>query len=392
MSAARAKARVVVDGSNIATEGRVTPSLAQLDEAVRAYIEENPGADVIVVVDATFEHRVPASERAAFGEAILAGEVVTPPAGAIGRGDAFILKIADRIDAVVLSNDSFQEFQEEYPWLFDEGRLVGGKPVRGVGWVFTTRLPVRSPKVLRQAKKAAKAAPVEPTAKRAAKKAPAKAPVTPAKAPAKRATRAAKAEPAAQPASAAKAEPVAKPAAAAKAEPVARAKKAAKAAPVEPTAKRAAKKAPAKAPAAPAKAPAKRAAKATPRPVAPVEPTAKRAAKRVAPPASEATPEPAVALRRGRHPVNPEPEFTRFLGAHRIGARLTGEVVTFTSHGAVVTVEVRGGGRVECYAPTASLGSPPPARARDVLSRGERHAFRLVAVDPERRIAELALA
>ena len=319
MSAARAKARVVVDGSNIATEGRVTPSLAQLDEAVRAYIEENPGADVIVVVDATFEHRVPASERAAFGEAILAGEVVTPPAGAIGRGDAFILKIADRIDAVVLSNDSFQEFQEEYPWLFDEGRLVGGKPVRGVGWVFTTRLPVRSPKVLRQAKKAAKAT-------------------------------------------------------------------------VEPAAKRAAKKAPAKAAASPAKAPAKRAAKTAPPPVAPAGPTAKRAAKKSTPPAPEAAPEPAVALRRGRHPVNPEPEFTRFLAAHRIGAKLTGEVVTFTSHGAVVTVEVRGGGRVECYAPTASLGSPPPARARDVLSRGERHAFRLVAVDPERRIAELALA
>ncbi len=378
MSAARAKARVVVDGSNIATEGRVTPSLAQLDEAVRAYIEENPGADVIVVVDATFEHRVPASERAAFGEAILAGEVVTPPAGAIGRGDAFILKIADRIDAVVLSNDSFQEFQEEYPWLFDEGRLVGGKPVRGVGWVFTTRLPVRSPKVLRQAKKAAKAT-VEPAAKRAAKKAPAKAAASPAKAPAKRAARAAKAE------------PVAKPTPAAKAEPVAKAKRAAKAS-VEPAAKRPAKKAPAKAAATPAKAPAKRAAKTAPPPVAPAGPTAKRAAKKSTPPAPEAAPEPAVALRRGRHPVNPEPEFTRFLAAHRIGAKLTGEVVTFTSHGAVVTVEVRGGGRVECYAPTASLGSPPPARARDVLSRGERHAFRLVAVDPERRIAELALA
>ncbi len=383
MSAARAKARVVVDGSNIATEGRVTPSLAQLDEAVRAYIEENPGADVIVVVDATFEHRVPAAERAAFGEAILAGEVVTPPAGAIGRGDAFILKIADRIDAVVLSNDSFQEFQEEYPWLFDEGRLVGGKPVRGVGWVFTTRLPVRSPKVLRQVKRAAKAAaPAEAPVKRAAKKA-AKAPA-PAEAPVKRA-----AKKATRAVTATKPEPVTG------VEPVAKAKRAAKAAaPAEAPVKRAAKKA-AKAPApaeAPVKRAAKKAAKATPAatPAAPVRRAAKKAPAPA--PAPEAALEPAVALRRGRHPVNPEAEFTRFLAAHRIGARLTGEVVTFTSHGAVVTVEVRGGGRVECYAPTASLGSPPPARARDVLSRGERHAFKLVAVDPERRIAELALA
>ena len=53
MSAARAhRVRVVVDGSNFATEGRTTPSLTQLDEAVRAFLEENPHAEVIVVADA----------------------------------------------------------------------------------------------------------------------------------------------------------------------------------------------------------------------------------------------------------------------------------------------------------------------------------------------------
>ena len=58
--------RVVVDGSNFATEGRVTPSLAQLDEAVRAFLEEHPNAEVIVVADASFEHRVAPNERAHF--------------------------------------------------------------------------------------------------------------------------------------------------------------------------------------------------------------------------------------------------------------------------------------------------------------------------------------
>ncbi len=47
--------------------------------------------------------------------------------------------------AIVLSNDSFQEFHGEHPWLFDEGRLIGGKPVPGVGWVFLLRTPVRGP-------------------------------------------------------------------------------------------------------------------------------------------------------------------------------------------------------------------------------------------------------
>ena len=71
---------------------------------------------------------------------MLAGEVLTPPAGAVGRGDAFVLQIAERSGATVLSNDSFQEFHATYEWLFDDGRLWGGKPVPGVGWVFVARV------------------------------------------------------------------------------------------------------------------------------------------------------------------------------------------------------------------------------------------------------------
>src|SRR5687767_1256122 len=149
---------VVVDGSNLATEGRTLPSLQQLDEAVRAYLEEYKPTTVTVVVDASFPNRIDDSERGAFEEAIQAGELITPPAGVIGRGDAFLLQIADRANAVVLSNDSFQEFHGQYGWLFDQGRLVGGKPVPHVGWVFMERSPVRGPlsrKSLSDAKKAA---------------------------------------------------------------------------------------------------------------------------------------------------------------------------------------------------------------------------------------------
>jgi hypothetical protein len=152
--------QVVVDGSNIATEGRSLPSLSQLDEAVRAFQGEHPEDTVIVVVDATFGHRIDQSERRAFEGAEAAGELVSPPAGAIGRGDRFLLQIADRTAATVLSNDSFQEFHGEYGWLFDEGRLIGGKPVQGVGWIFTPRTPVRGPKsrvAVRTSKRAVKA-------------------------------------------------------------------------------------------------------------------------------------------------------------------------------------------------------------------------------------------
>jgi Zc3h12a-like Ribonuclease NYN domain/S1 RNA binding domain len=158
---------LVVDGSNIATEGRSQPSLMQLDEAVRAFLEEYPHDHWTVVVDATFEHRIDSSEQRAYDEALAAGELLTPPAGTIGRGDRFILQIANRVGATVFSNDSFQEFHADYPWLFEEGRLIGGKPVPGVGWIFAPRAPVRGAKsrmVTRAAKKkAAKKAAPAPT-------------------------------------------------------------------------------------------------------------------------------------------------------------------------------------------------------------------------------------
>src|ERR1700704_6094821 len=83
--------RVVVDGSNLATEGRTLPSLAQLDEAVQEFAREYPGTEITVVVDGTFGYRIDESERKTFEEAELAGEIVSPPAGAIGRGGAFLL-------------------------------------------------------------------------------------------------------------------------------------------------------------------------------------------------------------------------------------------------------------------------------------------------------------
>ncbi|MEY4633972.1 MAG: hypothetical protein RLZ18_1344 [Actinomycetota bacterium] len=143
---------IVVDGSNIATEGRSEPSLAQLHDAVMALMEEYKGAKVSVIVDATFGHRISKKERAEFDKAIANNELVAPPAGAVGRGDAFILAIADKSGASIFSNDSFQEFHGKYKWLFDDGRLIGGKAVPHVGWVFVERLPVRGPTSRRSVK------------------------------------------------------------------------------------------------------------------------------------------------------------------------------------------------------------------------------------------------
>ena len=148
---------IIVDGSNIATEGRTEPSLAQLDEAVTALMAEYKGSKVTVIVDATFGHRIDKREVSEFNSAINNNELVAPPAGAVGRGDGFVLTIAEKIGASILSNDSYQEFHEQYPWLFNSGRLIGGKPVPNVGWVFIERLPVR-PSATKSVKKASREA------------------------------------------------------------------------------------------------------------------------------------------------------------------------------------------------------------------------------------------
>jgi hypothetical protein len=178
---------LVVDGSNIATEGRSMPSLQQLLDAVRAVAKELDPDNVSVIVDATFGHRIDPSERDAYEEATSTGEIITPPAGVIGRGDAFILEVADRADAIVLSNDSFQEFHGKYDWLFEEGRLLGGKHVPGVGWIFLARSPVRGPtsrravsdakRKRRGSRKAASSGPKKSSRSGRARKAPAKAKV-----------------------------------------------------------------------------------------------------------------------------------------------------------------------------------------------------------------------
>ena len=383
---------VVVDGSNLATEGRTFPSLAQLDEAVRTFAEEDPNGRITVVVDASFEHRIDESEREALRDAMLNGEVVSPPAGAIGRGDAFVLRIAERTGAVVLSNDSFQEFHGEHPWLFDDGRLIGGKPVPGVGWIFTPRLPIRGPKsraaTAEKGKKKdpssapAKAAELAKAAKKAAKRAPKKAvatnvdtswPLVPTEPPPGGLERAKKA---ADPAlSSAINDALAEALDPTPPKKTSATKKAA-ATKVPATKKATAKKVAAKATAPTKKATkkataTKKSAKATPPPEPPKDSKKQKS-----------TPLPA---------VNEPLAFIHFVAAFPVGSTVEGEVVSFTSHGAMVDVALPEGGFLHCYIPLSAMGTPAPTKAREVLTKGEVRSFVLAGLDPPRRVAELAV-
>ncbi|HEY1827708.1 MAG TPA: hypothetical protein VGF87_06795 [Acidimicrobiales bacterium] len=397
---------VVVDGSNLATEGRTLPSLKQLDEAVQAYALEDPDGKITVVVDASFEHRIDESEREILRQAMLNGEVVSPPAGAIGRGDAFVLRIAERTGAIVLSNDSFQEFHGEHPWLFDEGRLIGGKPVPGVGWIFTPRLPIRGPKsrAATEVAKAAKKAEKKTPKKTASKAATGPWPLTPTTPPPRR-TKVDRALTSAIDDAVAEAidprvtkKAAKKDTAKKKAAPL-KAAKASKKETAAPAKKAAAKKAPAKkAEAAAKKAPAKKA------PAAKKAAAKKAAAKKVATVTELKIEKPGKGDKDGkkdqggRKPrqappaaVNAPLSFINFVGAFPIGSTVQGEVISFTSHGAMIDVPVPGSDSLHCYIPLSAMGTPPPVKARQVLQKGETRDFVLTALDTPRRVAELAL-
>ncbi len=377
---------VVVDGSNLATEGRTFPSLKQLDEAVRAYASEDPGASIIVVVDATFEHRVADDEREEVRQAMLNGEIISPPAGAIGRGDAFVLRIAERTGATVLSNDSFQEFHGEHPWLFDDGRLIGGKPVPGVGWIFTPRLPIRGPK--------SRAATAEARAKKDPESAPAKAAelAKAAKKAAKKASKARKSAPkqAAPVDSSWPITPAAPPPGRAKVNPVfsSAIDEAVEEALHPPTPEKS--RGAAKKQAAAKKAMPEKSAKAKKDAHSQRRGDGKRAQGRDRSRSGDggrnqrqrSTPPPA---------VNEPLTFINFVAAFPVGSTIEGEVVSFTSHGAMVDVPLPVGGALHCYIPLTAMGTPPPTKARQVLKKGEVRSFVLAGLDPPRRVAELAI-
>ena len=89
--------------------------------------------------------------------------------------------------------------------------------------------------------------------------------------------------------------------------------------------------------------------------------------------------------------VNEPLAFINFVATYPVGSTLEGEVVSFTSHGAMVDVALPDGGRLHCYIPLSAMGTPPPTKARELLNKGEVRTFVLAGLDPPRRVAELSL-
>jgi ribosomal protein S1 len=119
------------------------------------------------------------------------------------------------------------------------------------------------------------------------------------------------------------------------------------------------------------------------------EPVKKSTVKKSAAPSSQDPPK-----RRSSTPppaVNEPLAFIMFVATYPVGTTLEGEVVSFTSHGAMIDVALPDGGSLHCYIPLSAMGDPPPTKARQMLTKGEVRLFVLSSLDPPRRVAELSL-
>lgn len=119
----------IIDGSNMAHLGDPVPTLARVAVVVRRLAEM--GLRWLVVFDASLKHRLPEGELPAEHVQVLTGvglpmteqealrrmmesrRAYEVPAGT--SADRFILRMARRWNAIVVSNDTFSDHLEEFP-------------------------------------------------------------------------------------------------------------------------------------------------------------------------------------------------------------------------------------------------------------------------------------
>ena len=104
----------VVDGANVAhieVTGKGDPKVTNL-LAVRQVLT-GKGYHPIIIVDAALHHRIDDAEQL---EALINKQQVRQaPAGT--DADYFVIKIAEEENAVIISNDQYKDYQEQFPWV-----------------------------------------------------------------------------------------------------------------------------------------------------------------------------------------------------------------------------------------------------------------------------------
>jgi hypothetical protein len=109
---ASGKKTVVIDGANVAYEERSAggkPKLSNLLK-VRSELEER-GQEAVIIVDASLKYDIDDQEQ--LEKLIKSQQVRQVPADA----DYFIIQFAHELDALIVTNDRYKDYAEQYPWV-----------------------------------------------------------------------------------------------------------------------------------------------------------------------------------------------------------------------------------------------------------------------------------
>ena len=125
--------KVVVDASNVAhyvKNQNAQPQMANILAAVKA-LEESED-EFVIIADASLRHEI--DDKLKYEQLLESDNVEEVPAG--NDADHFILEIASREKAKILSNDKFRDYAAEFrnissmriPFVIENGRLTFGRP------------------------------------------------------------------------------------------------------------------------------------------------------------------------------------------------------------------------------------------------------------------------
>ncbi|HDJ84066.1 MAG TPA: hypothetical protein ENG44_03590 [Desulfurococcaceae archaeon] len=111
---------VVVDGSNVAFHrvGKGKGKIRNILIVLRSL--EKKGFDVKIVVDASLRYRI--DNPNILEKLVREGKIIQAPPGT--PADYFILKLAEDLNAAVISNDMYRDWWREFPWARGTGKII----------------------------------------------------------------------------------------------------------------------------------------------------------------------------------------------------------------------------------------------------------------------------
>lgn len=133
----------LLDASNILHWDNNTPKLDCVLAITRAL--ENAGAKYIAVFDASARHKLTTAADRQHLERLFQNDpqhFTQVPAGSCT--DEFLLMRANRnIDSVIITNDNFRNYKENYPWVCDKSRVIKGMAL--IDTVYIPKLKLQIP-------------------------------------------------------------------------------------------------------------------------------------------------------------------------------------------------------------------------------------------------------